>query len=74
MVAYSVGYKIKVSTSVLEANELELDVFSEYVENGCVVAEILRLVKGRTWLIALPDGTEIECASKNFKGVVATGG
>ncbi len=31
-------------------------------------------MKGRTWRISLPDGTEIEMASKNFQGLVAGGG
>ncbi len=39
-----------------------------------LVCEILALVKGRTWKISLPDGTEINCASKNFKGVVRGSG
>lgn len=34
-----------------------------------VVVEIVRLVKGRTWEVQLPDGTSMEVASKNFQGV-----
>ena len=35
-----------------------------------MIVEIIQLVKGRTWRVSLPDGTEIEVASKNFVGVV----
>lgn len=40
---------------------------------GYLVVEIVRLVKGRTWLVSLPDGQHMEVASKNFKGVAGPG-
>ncbi len=42
------------------------------IVNDCVICTVLRLVKGRTWLVELPDGQRIEVASKSFKGIVET--
>jgi hypothetical protein len=37
------------------------------------VVVIVRLVKGRTWEVQLPDGELLRVASKNFRGVVSEG-
>lgn len=56
MVAYSPGMKVYISIQTLEKVGYEPEVYADNTVDGCVICTILRLVKGRTWLLELPDG------------------
>lgn len=50
--------------------DLDTEAYGDKVVDGMVEVEILRLVKGRTWEVQLPDGERMQTASRNFKGIV----
>ncbi len=35
---------------------MDPDLYVDDTEDGCVICTVLRLIKGRTWLVELPDG------------------
>jgi hypothetical protein len=72
MVAYNVGNRVRIPTTVVEANDIDLAVYAGDIEDSTIVVEIVRLVKGRTWEVQLPDGSCIEVASRLFQGVVGS--
>lgn len=70
MVAYNVGMKVRILVATILLNDLDVEPFGDKVVDGMVEVEIIRLVKGRTWEVQLPDGERMQTASRNFKGVV----
>lgn len=70
MVAYSVGMKVRILVATILVNNIDVEPFGDKVVDGMVEVVIMRLVKGRTWEVQLPDGELMQTASRNFKGVV----
>lgn len=70
MVAYNIGMKVKIKVAIILQNDIDIEPFSDKVVDGMVEVEIIRLVKGRTWEIQLPDGERMQTASRNFKVIV----
>jgi len=56
MVVYSTGMRVFVALETLQKLDMDPEMYIDDTVEDCVICTVLRLIKGRTWLVELPDG------------------